>query len=609
MTKDFPSTKTSLRDPHMEQRRRRWLRRVLLFVAITVAGTVGTILAYPWGKAAYAAVATASHTTDVHTTASYETLDAEWAAAENAASYSFLVATDSAMSDVVWSEVNTEPHARAEGLSNGNEYWYQVNSFNALGFAGEATTPQSVTTQFRPVDPPVGLKVTPLSPTSVRVTWKPATWATGYTVTQSTDKAEPMRGVEHEATLSAVTIEDLPVEKYGRDYFFSVQSKNGENLSPPSATAVGNTFPTKPAAVTLSGRSSLGVTVAWQPSMNAQEYVVERASDEFFIHPENEYRVPLAYTRLTVNDLSPGAISYFRVRAVNGDASVLGDAVVTAQASDAATIPLQVASYNVRSTRYDPEGQPWKSRRSRVAELINAAKLDVIGLQEASAVVRGPAGARSQVDDLASLTKPRLTKSKAAHLGTSILYDAKKFEPVRHGVINLAYVPGDTSTRAAVWQEMRDKKSKARFLVVNAHLSNGPGADRNKARFNQSQAIIEALKKINPGGMPVVLTGDLNTFDSRAEKTPLNMFSEMGLARTDLSAARTTNNEFNSLSRFGGSDGSERGTKLDYILASEDIGVEQFTVVLDTTASGKLRANEASDHRPVVAHLRMPVVK
>lgn len=592
-----------------KQKVRWWTRRVLLATIVIIAATAGGVLAYPSGKAAYAAVSTAARSQAVQATASYETLDAEWAPGEYAASYVFTVATDQRMRDVVWSEATAKPQARAEELTNGNTYWYQVSSINALGFAGEATDPRPVTTQLRPVRPPAGLAITPLSPTSVRVTWKPAKWATGYTVTTTSTGAKKPHETKYEATLPSVIIEDLPIEKVGRTYDFTVQSKNGQKMSPPSDLVVGSAFPTKPGEVALSAQSPLGVTVSWKASENAREYVVERASDPFFGKLENEYRVPLSYNRLTVNDLAPGETGYFRVRAVNGEVSIPGDAVVTGQPSDAATIPLRTGSYNVRSTRYDSEGQPWKSRRTRVAGLINSSKLDVVGLQEASATARGPAGARSQVDDLTSLTKPRLTKSKAGYLGSTILYNAKKFHPERHGVIRLDYVPGDSSTRAAVWQELRDKKTKARILVVNVHLSNGPGADRNQARSGQAKKISTALKKINRSGLPVILTGDLNTFDQRAELTPLNILSELGLARTDVVAAKRTNNEFNSLSRFGGSKYEERGTKLDYILVSEDIGVEQFTVVLDTTAAGKLRANEASDHRPVVAHLRVPVVK
>ena len=117
------------------------------------------------------------------------------------------------------------------------------------------------------------------------------------------------------------------------------------------------------------------------------------------------------------------------------------------------------------------------------------------------------------------------------------------------------------------------------------------------------------LRSINPDHLPVIVTGDLNSFDDRAPVTPMSLFAAKGYTDADLSAATRANGDYNSLSQFGDPVRAETGTKLDHILTSESIGVAYYEVVLELDGSGRMRDPEASDHRPIITELRVPVVK
>ena len=591
-------------------------RRLLtVWISISAALVVGVFAAPAIVHAAQSmveAVSFPARPDDVKISTSFESFEATWSPAANAARYDFVVATDAAMAHVIASQAVSEPRMHVDSLHSGNRYYFQVRSINSAGTTGDFTTPKPVTTKFHSVSAPTGITVTAVSTTAVEVAWTKAAWATGYVITRSTDRRGASSDKQYTTgDVNSMIIPGIPEETTGRNYVFTVAATNPGHRSSPSDPVDGNTLPSMPESVTIAATSPLGVTVTWRPSTNAQAYVVERSTSPTFEEAVSVYRVSSAYTRLSINDLTPGEGGYFRVYAMNGNAVGPASPEVSGGASTKPAITVRAGTYNVINVRYDSlNGFPWSERRARVAALINDSHLDVLGVQEATTGRLTPKDPKSisQVVDLVSLTKPKLTRSKAGSLGTHILYNAKKYKAEKYGVFTLPKFPGDT-TRAAVWQVLRDIKTNARFLVLNTHLTNAPGASQDAIRRKQAEAMLAHLRSINPDHLPVIVTGDLNSFDDRAPVTPMSLFAAKGYTDADLSAATRANGDYNSLSQFGDPVRAETGTKLDHILTSESIGVAYYEVVLELDGSGRMRDPEASDHRPIITELRVPVVK
>jgi len=230
---------------------------------------------------------------------------------------------------------------------------------------------------------------------------------------------------------------------------------------------------------------------------------------------------------------------------------------------------------------------------TRTAAAIADLDADLVGLQEVDRNWAGRSGFADQAADLAhsldmhlafaaSLNRRRRRRgdTQQGQYGNALL---SRF-PIRHSQTTLLPHPRGGEQRALLDTEVVVDGVVMRCLVTHLHHL------LRSERLAQAEAI-NATASVTGHEMPTVLLGDLNSAPGSAEIRTLTEH----LVDTWLVAGLG-----------GGPDGANgKGctysthtpfVRIDYVLASPDITVEQVRVV----------TTDASDHLPVAADLRLP---
>ncbi|GAA1437212.1 hypothetical protein GCM10009616_38540 [Microlunatus lacustris] len=342
----------------------------------------------------------------------------------------------------------------------------------------------------------------------------------------------------------------------------------------------------------------------------------------------------------------------WRIRAVNRTSA--GEAVkwypslqvtAVAPAVPAATgTALRVANFNVRTARASSDKQTWMQRVPAVAKSILEYRPDVAALQEL-----GPGRADGQTGSTTGL--PRQTDSLLTELarqggsryqltqttpyvpsgttagtqGMRILYDSSKYtmiSPCSNTTDGRAYsaacaivLPlraGDAENhrRKSVWARFASKATGEKFYFVSVHLDSRSDANLtvdktyDALRGEQAKTTIAALDKLNTTGDPVILGGDLNTWQNdTAGNTAHEVLVSAGYydtaaATTQVKSRWTTMNGFKTTLADPGNTFQAR---LDAVLTQGITGAAYFENVFKNPDD--LRP---SDHNMVVADVRLP---
>lgn len=594
---------TSLDTPRRPRARHTvWIVAGILVLVVVVA----TPFAVQAVNASVTAALPPAAVSSTHSTTSYTSLKVSWPRVQNATQYQVAFASDKQMTDVVHVATSSSTTVSLGGLAEGRDYYYKVRAFSAWGSEGHATKVEAARTKQKPVGTPANVTVHTRSETSLTVSWGAAQLAKEYTVQLLAGKKDTKPIASYGPyTKTSVVLNHVPANS---NHYIVVTASRPGQASASSNPVIAYALPGQPTKPSVIASSPLGITLLWGAAGNAARYTVERSSSSTFATVEKTYSVPSAYTRTAINDLPADETAYFRVRAVNGTAASMPSSVVKAHRTAVKSLNVRVGTFNVLNLRYDKTAAPWLIRRESVGNIINSAKLDVVGLQEASASALSGANGLTQIDDIVTLTSPHLTRSTAGARGTQLLYNAKKYKALRAGTIDLPLFTDDTP-RVAVWQELQDRKTKTSFIVLNAHLTNAPGADRDAVRQRQAETIMKNLPKFNPKSLPLVITGDLNSYDGRTAVTPMSVFATHGYLETGLTAATTTNAQMNSLDGFFDGVVVERdtGIKLDHVIAGARIGVLHYEVSNGAADASGTPLVTASDHRMIYSDLRIEV--
>lgn len=171
---------------------------------------------------------------------------------------------------------------------------------------------------------------------------------------------------------------------------------------------------------------------------------------------------------------------------------------------------ISILSYNIRNGEAEDGTNSWKYRYPASAMMIEDQKPDIFGLQEAYDY---------QVKYLKEYTKGYkcvgVGRENGKHEGEhmSIFYNTKTVKLLEWGTFWLSETPDKPSLgwdaacrRTATWALMRHKDSGEKFFFVNTHLDH-VGA---QAQEKGLELIMERIAKINPDGLPVILSGDFN---------------------------------------------------------------------------------------------------
>ena len=181
------------------------------------------------------------------------------------------------------------------------------------------------------------------------------------------------------------------------------------------------------------------------------------------------------------------------------------------------TSNLKVISYNIRLGTAKDGDNSWEFRYPASSAMINDQKPDIFGLQEAFDF---------QVNYLEEACPDYKSvgvgREDGIHKGEhmSIFYNTKTIKLLKWGTFWLSETPDVPSKgwdaqcfRTATWALMKDKASGRKFYYVNTHLDHVGW----EARKNGMKLIVDRIDKINPKGLPMVVTGDFNMRINRPE--------------------------------------------------------------------------------------------
>ena len=181
------------------------------------------------------------------------------------------------------------------------------------------------------------------------------------------------------------------------------------------------------------------------------------------------------------------------------------------------TSNLKVISYNIRLGTAKDGDNSWEFRYPASSAMINDQKPVIFGVQEAYDF---------QVNYLEEACPDYKSvgvgREDGIHKGEhmSIFYNTKTIKLLKWGTFWLSETPDVPSKgwdaqcfRTATWALLKDKASGRKFYYVNTHLDHVGW----EARKNGMKLIVDRIDKINPKGLPMVVTGDFNMRINRPE--------------------------------------------------------------------------------------------
>ena len=166
-------------------------------------------------------------------------------------------------------------------------------------------------------------------------------------------------------------------------------------------------------------------------------------------------------------------------------------------------------TYNIRYDDPNAGDKSWENRKSNVISLIDSLKPQIFGLQEAMI---------HQIIDIQD-SQPKYKwvgngrdDGEAKGEFTAIFYNCDEFEIIRASTFWCSQTPGSPSlgwdaayNRTVTWVEIKNKKSKKQFIVMNTHFDH----IGEIARVQSAHLVIRVINDLF-SNFPVILMGDFN---------------------------------------------------------------------------------------------------
>ena len=257
------------------------------------------------------------------------------------------------------------------------------------------------------------------------------------------------------------------------------------------------------------------------------------------------------------------------------------------------------ATFNLRRDCYCDGKRRWKHRKNAVIEIIRSIGADVLGVQELTPKMKRDI--ESRLPEYRFVGRPRCGGLLSEH--NDILVKRDKFTVEEEETFWLSDKPGKVGSRLAgafyprICTNVRLRGVNGGCInILNTHYDHRSQGAREFA----SRLIKDKLDRVGKR-IPTVVMGDLNSSpDSNPlavllnrGKTVLRDAVKEGIAKLE----DKLDNGYFTFHLFKGKT-AEKGSVLDYILISPDIGVLRASAV-ETSVDGVL----PSDHFPVVAEL------
>lgn len=256
---------------------------------------------------------------------------------------------------------------------------------------------------------------------------------------------------------------------------------------------------------------------------------------------------------------------------------------------------LSVMTFNMRYDNPEDGQNNWRFRRERVAGVIKAQEVDVLGTQELLS---------NQFNDLSGL----LTGYQGVGVGRldgvesgeycAVFFRKDRFTLLDSGTFWLSETPEVVGSlgwdgaceRIATWVVLRDRDGRE-FFFIDTHLD-------HVGQVARDEGVSLLMKRIETlsGGRPVILTGD---FNSEPGSSVVAHVQKDGVLRDAKAIAAQRSGTDWSFSDFGQIPEAERPL-LDYIFVSGDVEALRYEVLPDTFDGGYV-----SDHAPVMAVVKI----
>lgn len=256
---------------------------------------------------------------------------------------------------------------------------------------------------------------------------------------------------------------------------------------------------------------------------------------------------------------------------------------------------LSVMTFNMRYDNPEDGQNNWRFRRERIAGVIKAQEVDVLGTQELLS---------NQFNDQSGL----LTGYQGVGVGRldgaesgeycAVFFRKDRFTLLDSGTFWLSETPEVVGSlgwdgaceRIATWVVLRDRDGRELFFI-DTHLD-------HVGQVARDEGVSLLMKRIETlsGGRPVILTGD---FNSEPGSSVVAHVQKDGVLRDAKAIAAQRSGTDWSFSDFGQIPEAERPL-LDYIFVSGDIEAVRYEVLPDIFDGGYV-----SDHAPVMAVVKI----
>ena len=242
------------------------------------------------------------------------------------------------------------------------------------------------------------------------------------------------------------------------------------------------------------------------------------------------------------------------------------------------------------------KGWGWDVRKPAALAMLSLRHPDLLGVQECNSEQRD--------DILERIPEYRrigasVSGETAEHAtsGNYIFYNTATLELLDEGMFWYAFRPDSVGMytwiaqkpRSATWGKFRHKRTGKEFIYINNHLQNGVDAVLNRAM--SITLLLAKMREINPEGLPLLYSGDLNSKCVEGYYTPLLEEMQEAALACPVTDMGTT------LGSYRRKEGTER---IDHIFFSG--ALEGLRYAVDRDAYEGLEY--VSDHFPLYADFR-----
>ncbi|MFP4145776.1 MAG: endonuclease/exonuclease/phosphatase family protein [Phycisphaeraceae bacterium] len=262
---------------------------------------------------------------------------------------------------------------------------------------------------------------------------------------------------------------------------------------------------------------------------------------------------------------------------------------------------LGVMSFNLRTPFILDFHNHWNARKAVAVNTIRQFQPDVLGTQECR--TSQAEYLQKHLPEYDFIGAGRDDGKQGGEM-TAVFYRKNRVTPLDSGHFWLSKTPhkpgskswGSWWPRMATWVEFQPKLGGEPFYVFNVHLdSQSAQARREGAKLLRKQILAIA------GDNPVVVTGDFNTDAGSRPYRALLEGDGRGPAFVD-TFREIHPRRLADEGTHGGFGGGRGGPRIDWILASGDLGVRFAGINYNHD-----RGNYPSDHRPVIAVLELDI--